>query len=401
MKILYISSTASGMQSQSIYFDLMQEFVAQGHHVTCVYASDGKVVETPGIQNKFGVDYLKVECHNITKNKNKFKKGLALLSIDAKFLASIKQHLSTTPFDLVLYSTPPITFIKTLKYFKERNIKIYLMLKDIFPQNAVDLGMFKENGVIHRFFSKKETTNYEMADYIGVMSEANKRYLSQHFPFTETKTTVLPNAINTENYSRYDVNRSVFNLPENDTLFLYGGNIGKPQSPEFIMQCIDRFESVEHAKFIICGWGSDMSRIIEHIENHNIKNTVYLGSLDVAQYNQLTQLIDVGLIFLDFNFTIPNFPQRLLGYLKDGKPVICATDLATDIGAIAEANNFGISVPSNDVEAWAHAVETLKDSALRNQMGWNGIQYLKHNFDVKIAYNIIVNHVGGSLNESK
>ena len=54
------------------------------------------------------------------------------------------------------------------------------------------------------------------------------------------------------------------------------------------------------------------------------------------EYDNLVQICDVGLIFLNARFTIPNFPSRLLSYTEIGKPVLAATDENTDIGKIIE-----------------------------------------------------------------
>ena len=59
-----------------------------------------------------------------------------------------------------MYSTPPITFCRAVDYVKKRdNAQTYLLLKDIFPQNAVDIGMMSKQGIkgiLYKFFREKE-----------------------------------------------------------------------------------------------------------------------------------------------------------------------------------------------------------------------------------------------------
>lgn len=394
MKIVYISSSPAGMRSQSIYFDLMQSFVEKGHEVYCVFAEEKRNEQNTHTFFENGIQYLGVRTGNLSKNPNLFSKAMATLMIDGQFRNAIAHYFKDVAFDLVLYSTPPITFVKTIEYFKEKDIKVYLMLKDIFPQNAVDLQMFRKGGLIHRFFKRKEKRVYDLSDYIGVMSEANKEFLLNQEPQLKDKVDILPNAIKINENVQKQLDRSALGLPEDDVLFLYGGNIGKPQSPEFIIQCIQEMEQVAGAKFIICGWGAKTQMIIDYIEAHNIKNTQYLGSKDVETFNQITKACDVGLIFLDYRFTIPNFPQRLLSYLDASLPVICATDEACDMGSIAKANGFGYYVPSIDSEAWkAHVVKLTQDKQLREEMGYKGHQYLKAHYDVQLAYAQIVKQI--------
>ncbi len=394
MKIVYISSTPSGMRSQSIYFDLMQEFVKHGHEVYCVYAEEKRNNQETHTFTENGIYYLGVKTGNLSKNPNLVSKAVATLSIDRQYLRAIDNHWGDNTFDLVLYSTPPITFVKTLQYFKRKHVPIYLMLKDIFPQNAVDLEMFPNNGLIHKFFLKKEKRTYELSDYIGVMSPANQSFLLNQYPYLKDKVGVLANAIALDDNKGVMRSRKDLGLPEQDVLFLYGGNIGKPQSPEFIIECIQKMETVEGAQFIICGWGAETQKIVDYIEDHKIQRTQYLGSKDVETFNQITRACDVGLIFLDHRFTIPNFPQRLLSYLDASLPVICATDVNTDMGTIAEDNGFGFFVESNNSKQWQDKVRRLTaDRKLRNDMGIKGNMYLKEHYDVQKAYETIISHI--------
>ena len=104
------------------------------------------------------------------------------------------------------------------------------MLKDIFPQNAFDLGLIKSNGLIAKMFKNKEKKVYELSDYIGVMSPANKDYLIQHNPNTVDKVEVLANSILIkENNIKTKKTKKSFGLDENKMLMLYGGRIPRTQ----------------------------------------------------------------------------------------------------------------------------------------------------------------------------
>ena len=102
---------------------------------------------------------LRVKTLNLQKT-NVIEKGLATISLQAVFTKAIKKYFRGVMFDWVLYSTPPITFEKVVRYVKKRdNAKSYLLLKDIFPQNAVDLEMLSKKGtkgIIYRYFRRKE-----------------------------------------------------------------------------------------------------------------------------------------------------------------------------------------------------------------------------------------------------
>ena len=99
-------------------------------------------------------------------------------------------------------------------------------------------------------------------------------------------------------------------------------------------------------------------------------------------YRRLAGACDVGLIFLDHRFTIPNFPSRLLSYLEKGMPVLCATDEATDVGTIAEERNFGWRCSSGDAASFSAAVDRAMASD-RKAMATAGRAYLEQHYHAK------------------
>lgn len=391
MKIIYLSSTHSGMHDHSIYFDLMQEFVENGHEVTIAYAREKRLNLETDYYEKNNIKYLGIKTGNFTKNTNLIDKGISLLSLDGIFTRAIKKHLKNNVYDLVLYSTPPITFINTLKYIKKTspNVYIYLMLKDIFPQNAVDIDMMGENGLIHKFFRRKEKKLYSIVDFVGTMSPANQEYFIKNNPEFKDKVEVLPNAIKLRSkelmFSKKDLG-----LDEDKIIIVYGGNLGFPQAIDYLVECAKSIEDIPNLQFVVAGTGSRQDLVENYINEYNPKNFTYLGQLEKSKYDELVYQSDIGLIFLDHRFTIPNYPQRLLSYLEAKIPVIVAADNATDMGVIAEDNNYGIKVYSQDVEGFKDAVEKLvNDKKLRDEMGENGYEFLKKNYTVEEAYKTI------------
>ena len=97
----------------------------------------------------------------------------------------------------------------------------------------------------------------------------------------------------------------------------------------------------------------------------------------------------MGLIFLDYRFTIPNFPSRILPYMENEIPVACVTDDATDIGDVVQQNNFGWKCSSNNLEAFIHMVNEIKTSDLKTK-GKNGRKYLEEVYNTEICYRKIM-----------
>lgn len=263
------------------------------------------------------------------------------------------------------------------------------MLKDIFPQNAVDLGMMKEGSILHRIFRSKEERLYQISDCIGCMSPANCEYLISHNPSVNPdKVELCPNAImpvDIPKLSESERNEllSKLGIPTDKTLFIYGGNLGKPQGIDFLLKVIEANESNSNSHIVIVGSGTEYPKIARWFEKNNPENSTLLSALPKAEYDRLVRACHIGLIFLDPRFTIPNFPSRLLSYLENSMPVLLATDTNTDIGRIAEREDFGLWSESGNIETFmAHLKKLSENPELSSAMGVAGKEYLLNNYTV-------------------
>ena len=395
MNIIFLTLVEiNSIEERGIYQDLLRKFRDEGHDVTIVTPVERRKRIATNFKEKEGVSILQVKTLNIQKT-NIVEKGIGTLAIEFQYLFAIKKYLADKKFDLVLYSTPPITFGKVINFIKLRDgAYSYLLLKDIFPQNAVDMKMLKEGGFIHKQFVKKEKKLYEISDTIGCMSPENVDYVLKHNPeIDKKKVEVNPNTIEPIEFSYSEEEkktiREKYDIPTDKKVFVYGGNLGKPQGLDFLLETISVTNN-ENAFFLIVGDGTEFPRMKDWFENQKPNNAKLLQRLPKADYDRLLVACDVGLIFLDKNFLIPNFPSRLLSYLEMSMPVLAATDIHTDIGTIVEENKCGYKVISgNQAEMLAKIKLLLTENLI--EKGENARTLLYNNYTVEKSYNLILN----------
>jgi glycosyltransferase involved in cell wall biosynthesis len=300
-------------------------------------------------------------------------------------------------FDLVLYSTPPITLVSAVEYVKKRDgAKTYLLLKDIFPQNAVDIGIMSKSGLkglLYKHFRRQEKKLYRISDRIGCMSQANVDYVLKHNPELDPKIVeVCPNSIDVIDKSvdaetRKQI-REKYGIPLDKKVFIYGGNLGKPQGVPFLIECLRKCQDIEDAFFLIVGDGTEYGVLENYIEAEKPANVKLMKRLPKEDYDTMVGACDVGLLFLDHRFTIPNFPSRLLSYMQAKLPVLAATDPNTDIGKVIVDGGFGWWCKSNSVEEFNKEVEAALN-ADTYELGEVAYKYLTDNYTVKQGYSII------------
>ena len=414
-KVIFLTMVRlEDISRRGIYTDLMRKLRSEGHEVYIVTPRERREKAPTCLFQKNGVQILGVQTLNLQKT-NVIEKGIGQVLVESQYKKAIKKFLKGVKFDLILYSTPPITFPNVIAYLKKENpqAKSYLLLKDIFPQNAIDLGMMPKGGVkglLYHFFRKKEKKLYALSDYIGCMSPANVEYVLRHNPEIATeRVEVAPNSLELTNFKyedgqeqaeRYYI-RKKYNLPTNIPIFIYGGNLGKPQGIDYLIKCLDANKQRQDCFFVVVGNGTEYHKLEEWYRSlrskseenstDNLPSVRLMQRLPKEDYDMLVKYCDVGLIFLDHRFTIPNYPSRLLSYLENKMPVICATDVNTDIGKIAEKNGYGYWCESVKPEDFTALVDKMLTSD-RKAMGEKGYQYLKENYLVEHTYNKIMSH---------
>lgn len=385
------------INARGIYRDLIRHIAQHSHSITVAYPIEKRENDKKNNFSTYGnIRLLPVSIGNITKCRNLIEKGISTIFLQSHYIASIKKYCSNTKYDLVLYVTPPITFCRVVKYVKRRdNASSYLMLKDIFPQNALDINLLPSWGpwkIIAWWFKHQEKQLYNLSDYIGCMSPKNVSYLLEHNPQIPTeKVELCPNSI-----EPIPSKNSLENIKKEASplTFLYGGNLGKPQDIPFLISCLKDNMNKGDRKFIVCGTGTEAHLVKSIIETYRPQNITFIPGLPVDEYEKLVLECDVGMIFLDHRFTIPNFPSRILSYMEKSIPILACTDKNTDIGEIITQGRSGWWCESKDVQEFTALIDIIcsLDSEALSVKGKNARTYLEENYTVAHTYNTIIKH---------
>jgi len=368
-------------KSTNIYTDLIHKFHEKGHNVLVL--APVRNSEEVGMQIEGGVKVLRVETLPLF-NVGTLKKGIANVLLSRQYKDALRKNKIKLDFDLILMATPPITLANVASWLKKRTGgKLYLILRDIFPQNAVDLKMMKPYGFIHSYFRKKEIKLYKVFDFIGCMSPANVEYVKNNNPSIEhSKLHLLPNWENLPKYSDTAVSDDVLikYKIKDKFVIIFGGNIGKPQKMENIIFLAKACLDIEDVVFFIIGAGTEKKMLVDLVKRENLDNVILENKIPKEEYNNLLRVADIGLISLSEDFLIPNFPSKVLSYYGNKIPVLASIDLQTDFGIILNQINAGLWAEAGKTDLLKEKLLTLyNDADLRKTMGENGYNYMKEN----------------------
>ncbi len=279
------------IEDRNLYTDLMQQFKEKGHNVYVATSRERKYGKDTVLSVESGINVLRIKTGNLQK-VNFVEKGISTLLIENQFTRAIKKYIAGIKLDLIIYSTPPITFERVIKYLKNKdNARTYLLLKDIFPQNAVDLCIIRENSLMHKYFRYKEKCLYNISDFIGCMSEANVKYILENNNFINSnKVEVCPNSIKQINILKNNSNvniREEYGISADATVFIYGGNLGKPQGIDFLIKVLESNKKKKDIFFLIIGNGTEYDRLKDSITNLNSTNIKLYSAIPKAKFDNL------------------------------------------------------------------------------------------------------------------
>lgn len=401
MKILFITSDyPRPNKGSNIYTDLTEALNEHNHVIKVVVAEEKKKIENTELFEENGIPVLRVKTGNLYE-VGFVEKTMTFLTVSRDLKKGINQSFSNENFDLILFQSPPVTFHKVVRWAMNKyKAPSYLMMKDIFPQNGVDIGLYSKHSPIYWFFRGQEKKLYKTSSKIGCMSPKNIEYLVEHNDYIKKdRFDLFRNTVKVEKEVKLDIEekeniRKKYGIDKEDVVAIFGGNFGKPQGLDFLLQILDEYKYSKRLKFVLIGRGTEKNRIFGQIKQKNYKNVLTYDFIPRRDYESLTRTCDIGLIFLDKRFTIPNYPSKTLSYLECSLPIMAAIDKNTDYGKMLEKTKAGFWVENGNLKAFKDYFDKLVGSKkLRNEMGRNGRKYFEKECNVENSVRIIENYI--------
>lgn len=201
--------------------------------------------------------------------------------------------------------------------------------------------------------------------------------------FNEERTSILSNAIDIEEITKVDLNKSEevikeFNIPRNKTIL---GFIGRLEEQKGIISFIKEFakykENFKDCKVILVGNGSQEEDVKSLISNLRLKELFILTGFQNNVY-KFYPIIDV--------FFLPSLyeglPMVLLEAMAFKKAVV-----SMNVGSINEVvkdKETGVLIEEGNYKEFIRRLKEIKEEKLiRQKLGENAFKYISKNYDIK------------------
>jgi glycosyltransferase involved in cell wall biosynthesis len=254
--------------------------------------------------------------------------------------------------------------IRQLK--QQSSCPAYLILRDIFPEWAHDLGLLR-NGPVYAFLKAVANFQYSMADTIGVQTYSNLAYMSRWSNGTR-RLEVL------HNWQTPATNVGSTIMVEKTALagrkiFVYIGNMGVAQGMDILLDLAECLIERKDIGFLFVGRGSEAARLRTEVEERALTNTLFFNEIDSKEMSGLLAQCRVGLLSLDQRHKTHNIPGKFLTYLNAGIPILARVNQGTDLAYLIENKDVGyVYVGDQITEFKIMAEELIDDETL-----WQGL----------------------------
>jgi colanic acid biosynthesis glycosyl transferase WcaI len=314
-------------------------------------------------------------------------RGIAQLALPMLFRRAIRKYVHERIDAVVVYS-PPLTLAKAGYRVKKRSHSTFILnVQDIFPQNAIDLGIMK-NRLVIRFFERLEKRMYRGADRIVVHSNGNREYLIDKKNLPENKVHVVYNWIDVSQYDRVSQTgrfRKMYSL-ENKLVFLFGGVIGPSQCLEVVIRVAEKLKDYPDICFLLVGDGTEKPRLMDMADSMGLENVLFKPFVSMNDYPELVKEADVGLVCLSPENRTPVVPGKILAYMASKIPVAGFLNRESDGHGIISDAGCGATALSKSVDDVREVIMNMYNQKKNLKlMGENGYRYLLRHFEKNVC----------------
>jgi glycosyltransferase involved in cell wall biosynthesis len=317
---------------------------------------------------------------------NYLLRGASQLISPYVYFKKIRRYLQK--IDIVIVYSPPLTLTIVGKMVKKKyNAKFILNLQDIFPQNAIDLGIMNNRTLI-KLFEKIEKRAYLNADQIIVHSEGNKKLITVKRNIKNNKVAVIPNWIDLSSYANAKKTgrfRETYGL-DNKFVFLFAGIIGPSQGLDLIITLASNLREIPEICFLLVGDGSEKEKLIKETNKKQLTNMHFKPVVSKKDYPELVKDVDVGLVCLSSKNKTPVVPGKILGYMAASIPIIAFLNKESDGHKLIRDAKCGYTAVSDNEDVILKTILRIyQERESLSQYGKNGLTYAMAHFEKNIC----------------
>lgn len=319
--------------------DLTRQLVRQGHYV-CVLMPSADIEDRWLLEELDGIRTLRLKAPR-TRDIGYVRRTIGECLMPFVMLKNLRHSpLAKEKWDGVAWYSPSIflaPFVSVLK--RASRCKGYLIIRDIFPQWALDMGLMGR-GLPYLFFDLVARYQYAVADVIGVQTAGNLCYFDAWKSQDGKRLEVLQNWLGKAAGDCCPIRVQQTSLAGRNVL-VYAGNMGVAQGVGIFLALAERMMCRSDVGFLFVGRGSEVQSLKNIAQSRNLTNILFFDEIHPNQIPDLYAQCQIGLVALDPRHKSHNIPGKFLTYMQCGLPVLANVNAGNDLVAMIRKEMVG------------------------------------------------------------
>ncbi len=282
--------------------------------------------------------------------------------------------------DIIIGSTVHPFVPLLAKYMAYRlSAKYIFEIRDLWPQSFIDMGLWKENSIISKFFLFIEKQSIKGAKSIICLSPLTQDYLVEKYHLERSKIFYIPNgASDLSDGSSFNsefkfINKNKFNV-------IFTGAIITSNRINIICESANLLSKNSDIQFLIIGNGNEKKSLLE--KYNYLKNIQWL---DPVPKNEIQNVLnEADLLLLIQGKVAWGSSNKLYDYLSVGKPIVSSVWVPHN--DIVNKINAGVSVAAENPKELSVAILKIYNLSENEKklMGNNAKEYVEkyHSWDL-------------------
>ena len=375
--------------------DLSREFARQGHEITVLVAApesdlSWKIEQTEGVR----IVRLKVPR---TRDMSYFRRTVGEFLMPFIMLRNFnKSPLAHSRFDGIVWYSPTIFLGPIVKQLKRRSgCNAYLIIRDIFPQWAADMGLISR-GLAFKLLNSVANFQYSVADVIGVQTKGNLAFFTDWKQRSQGRIEVLQNWLTHKPKTECSIDVQATAL-SGRRIFVYAGNMGVAQGMDKLIDLAHRLQHRQDLGFLLVGRGSEVNRLRSVVKQRGLDNVQFFDEIEPDEIPSLYAQCDVGMVCLDPKHRTHNIPGKFVSYMHAGLPTLAIINPDNDLVDLIRQKRVGrVSISDDGLDLPATVEEMLKDDLKDNGLSDRCKALATELFSAECAVEQIVSGLGQS-----
>lgn len=240
-------------------------------------------------------------------------------------------------------------------------VRRVLIVKDVMPDAAVELGMLRNRAMIavSRMMARSA---YALADEIHTLGDGMRRRIARDTA-QPGKIRIVPDTIDAAELADVPGPENEFRrrfVPDGTFAVLHTGNMGKKQDLFLVLRAARRLQDDRSVHFFVVGDGAvkdDFLRMraewkLENVSHHPLQDRWMLRHMlsgaDAVLVSQLPEVVDIVV------------PSKLVTAMGAGAMVIAACPAESETAKLVGESGGGMVIAPSDDVALADAIERIR-----------------------------------------